>query len=277
MSALLQKRRAYGSLFWIRFLEGMQYRLAAWAGGSTSAIYGIIEITVLIIFYTYGEQRDAGFMSGLNMAQAVSYVWIGQVLFMLQMSLEPDLLEKIDRGDAAIDMCRPLDFYWHWWMRTAAGRLVPVVWRGSFVLAAGILIPAPYGLGLPASFFGFLAMVVAVLGALCLAASWCMIVYAVRMRVDWGQGPMYMLLMLASILSGSFLPLPLWPDVLQRFLLLQPFAGYLDIPARLYVGVLPPEQAWQPILLQWIWIVVLIRIGRHLIDRRMQTMIIQGG
>ncbi len=275
--ALWRHRRAYASLFRIRFLEGMQYRLAAWAGGATSILYGLIEITVLVVFYSYAQHREAGFAAGLSLRQVVSYVWIGQILFLMQLSLEPDLLERIDRGDAAVDMCRPLDFYWHWLVRTAAGRLVPVLWRGSFVLAAGLLIPGTYGLGAPASLWGLLLTVVAGVGALGLCAAYCMVVYAVRMRIEWGPGPMYMLLLLASVFSGSFLPLQLWPDVLQRFLLLQPFAGYLDIPARLYVGSLHPTQAWGPLLLQWLWIAVLVGMGRYLIGRRLASMTVQGG
>lgn len=276
-ASLWRQRRAYAGLFRIRFLEGVQYRFAAWAGGATSVLWGLIEITVLVVFYNYAQNREAGFMAGLSLRQAVSYVWIGQALFSMQLALEPDLLERIDRGDAAIDMCRPLDFYWHWLMRTAAGRLVPVLWRGSFVLAAGILIPGTYGLAAPASLWGLLLTLAASAGALGLCATYCMVVYAVRMRIEWGLGPMYMLLLIASVFSGSYLPLQLWPDALQRFLLLQPFAGYLDIPARLYVGSLLPSQAWGPLLLQWVWIGILVALGRYLIGRRLASMTVQGG
>lgn len=274
---LLVNQRPYGALFRIRLTEGLQYRVAAWAGASTSIFWALIEITVLTVFYTYAANPAGGFMAGLTLPQVVSYVWIGQTLFMMQLSLDPELLTKIDDGNVAIEMCRPLDLYNFWWARTVANLLIPLVWRGSFVLLAGILIPGAYGLGAPASWTGLFLTLMSAVSALILSSTWCMVVYAVRMRVEWGNGPMHLLMLVASIFSGSYLPLQLWPDALQTFLLLQPFAGYLDIPARLYVGSLLPEHAWGPILLQWVWICIFVAVGRWLLKRRLQTMIVQGG
>ncbi len=277
LQRLLAYQRPYTALFRIRLHEGLQYRVAAWAGASTSIFWALIEITMFTVFYTYAENREAGFMAGLSLRQVVSYVWIGQTLFMMQLSLDPDLLAKIEDGDVAVEMCRPLDLYNHWLARTVANRLTPLVWRGSFVLLAGMLIPGSYGLGAPASWLGLILACISAFSALCLSSAYCMVVYAVRMRVDWGNGPMHLLLLVSSVLSGSYLPLQLWPESLQTFLLLQPFAGYLDIPARLFVGSLPPEHAYGPMLLQWIWVIIFAIAGRWLLHRRLQSMIVQGG
>lgn len=69
----------------------------------------------------------------------------------------------------------------------------------------------------------------------------------------------------------------LWPDALQKVLLYQPFAGYLDIPVRLYVGSMDARQGMLAILLQFAWVLVFVVIGKALMERKLKTLIIQGG
>jgi len=104
-----------------------------------------------------------------------------------------------------------------------------------------------------------------------------MLLTAVRMGLTWGEGPTWALLLLAGVLSGAYLPLQLWPDFLQPVLLLQPFAGVMDIPLRLYVGSMPLEDATWVIGLQLIWAIVFIVSGKVLMAQRIKGLIVQGG
>ena len=47
------------------------------------------------------------------------------------------------------------------------------------------------------------------------------------------------------VLSGNLLPLALLPDTWQMALLMQPLAGVLDIPVRLYSGSWPARGRWR--------------------------------
>lgn len=91
------------------------------------------------------------------------------------------------------------------------------------------------------------------------------------------MGPVHMLFLLSQVLSGAYLPLLLWPDALQTVLLLQPFAGYADIPLRLYVGVMAPAAGFSAIALQLGWTLVFFIAGRLLMRHQLKTLIIQGG
>jgi ABC-2 type transport system permease protein len=83
--------------------------------------------------------------------------------------------------------------------------------------------------------------------------------------------------LIASVLSGAYLPLQLWPKFLQNFLLLQPFAGYLDIPLRLYLGTLSPAKAIPVIALQLFWITGFIVAGKCIMSNRIRKIIVQVG
>jgi ABC-2 type transport system permease protein len=277
-SLYLPTAKACLSIFRIKTAEGFQYRMAGLAGASTSIFWVLIEITVYTIFYTYANNKEAGLIAGLSLKQIVSYAWLTQLLFLMQpMSIDGEILSKITSGDVGIEMCRPIDLYFHWFAKTAASRLTPLFWRGSLTLLIGLIMPHTYRLSLPASFPGLLCMLVSTASAFLLCTAFAMLTCAVRLNITWGDGPTYIIMLIGGVLSGAYLPLQLWPKFMQEFLVIQPFAGYLDIPLRLYIGTMLPKDAGWAIGLQIMWTVVFSVIGKILMSNRLKRIIVQGG
>jgi ABC-2 type transport system permease protein len=79
------------------------------------------------------------------------------------------------------------------------------------------------------------------------------------------------------VFSGNLLPLSLFPDWMQTALLLQPFAGLLDIPLRIYFGQLEGVAALGGLALQAFWLAALVLLGRWLMSRVVRTLEMQGG
>lgn len=277
-TAYLPTVKACLSIFRIKTAEGLQYRIAGLAGASTSIFWVLIEITVYTIFYTYADHKEAGVMAGLSLKQLVAYAWLTQLLFMMQpMGIDGEILNKITSGDVGIEMCRPIDLYFHWFAKTAASKLTPMFWRGSATILFGIFMPLGYRLSPPASLSGFICMLASSASALLLCTAYAMLVCAIRLNITWGEGPTYIIMLIGGVLSGGYLPLQLWPKPMQGFLLVQPFAGYLDIPLRLYIGTLAPGDAIWAIGLQLLWVTVFVAIGKLLMSRRLKSIIVQGG
>jgi len=223
--------RACMSLFRIRAVESMQYRAAALVNSSVGIFWAFIEITVFTIFYTYGNNQGN---AALTLPQVVSYSWLGQMLFgMMNLDVDGELRGKINSGDVGVELCRPMSFYAFWFTKTASNRLGGGIWRMVATLAAGIIAPAAYRLSPPASVAGLALFLLSVSSAFFLCGAYSMLLTAVRLGITWGEGPTYMLGLLGMVLGGGYLPLQLWPDLLQKILLFQPFAGYIDIPVRL--------------------------------------------
>jgi ABC-2 type transport system permease protein len=80
-----------------------------------------------------------------------------------------------------------------------------------------------------------------------------------------------------TALSGSLLPLSLFPDWMQLALRAQPFAGLLDIPARIYFEQLSGTPAFAGLGLQLFWIIALVLIGRYWLARVLNALEMQGG
>src|SRR5690606_8422248 len=82
---------------------------------------------------------------------------------------------------------------------------------------------------------------------------------------------------LVVVLSGNLLPLALLPDGWQTALLLQPLAGLMDIPMRLYMAQFTGWGALGALALQAFWIVALVAGGRLAMGRTMRRLEVQGG
>ena len=271
-----QTLRACRSLFRIRFAEGLQYRTAAISGVLISVFWALIECVVYTIFFKYSQNTWNS--NGMSLAQTISYIWLLQGLWvMLSMNIDDDILNKIKTGDIGVELCRPLDLYAHWLAKSSAGKLGIAWMRSLLTLIVGLLIPGGYGLGGPASPAGFFLFLLATALAFVLCSSFAMLVTAIRVNITWGDGPTYMLMLLSGVLSGAYLPLRLWPQAVQPLLRLQPFAGFADTPAQLYVGTMSPQDALGAMAVQLVWTAVFIAAGRAILRHRLKTVIIQGG
>ena len=271
-----QTWRACRSLFRIRFAEGLQYRAAALSSVFISVFWALIECVVYTVFYQHAQNPWNN--NGMSLPQTISYLWVMQGLWgLLAMSIDDDILNRIKNGDIGVELCRPLDLYFHWLAKSSAGKLGGNWLRMLLTLAVGALIPGGYGLSTPASAAGLALALGATVLSFALASSFAMFVTAIRVNITWGEGPTFMLMLFSGVLSGGYLPLRLWPDALQPLMRLQPFAGFADTPAQLYVGTLLPGDALFAMAMQLVWIAIFTLTGRAILQHRLRTVIIQGG
>ena len=275
MRGIRRPLKACLSLFKIRLAEQLQYRAAALANSTISIFWGILQIVMFTVFFTYGNINSAA----MTLPQAVSYAWLVQILLGVtgRLDVNGEIRTKIIDGNVALELCRPLDLYAHWYAKTVADQIGGSFWRMLITLLAALVMPAALRLTAPESLLGFSFFLLSVGSAILLCAAFSMLLSALRVGLTWGDGPTYLLALTGQVLSGAYLPLQLWPDFMQRALLLQPFAGLIDIPVRLYIGTLPPYDALPAIALQLLWAVIFMAAGKVLLGRRISRLIVQGG
>ena len=273
---VLNSAKACFSLFRIRTLEALQYRAAALASVSIGTFWALIEATVFSVFYKYAENRAAAPMS---ISQIMAYVWLGQTLVgLLPNNIDDEVKTKILNGDVGVELCRPLDLYFHWFAKSAAGKLGGFWWRGLIMTAFASFFPVPsLRLTPPASAAGLLLFLLSLVTLFLLSVSYVMLITSIRIGVTWGEGPTSMLMLVSGVLSGAYLPLPLWPDFMQRFLYAQPFAGQLDLPVRIYCGSIGPGAAAPVFALQIGWALAFIIAGRIIMRAKLSKVVVQGG
>jgi ABC-2 type transport system permease protein len=270
--------RPYLSIFTARFLMMLQYRAAALAGIATQFWFGAIMIMVLSAFYASGHGS-----APITLAEAITYIWLGQAfLGLLPWNVDPEIALMMRTGNVAYERLRPVDTYCYWLARAMAWRTAATLLRAIPLLFGTTVLFELFGLEAwslrpPPSFAALALFVLSMVGVVFLSSA---ITTLLNISVVWtvsSQGINVVTNSLVLILSGMVIPLPLFPDWTRLMLLLQPLAGLVDIPYRIYFAHLSGGAAIAGIGLQISWTVFFIVLGRLLMTHTMRRFQIQGG
>jgi ABC-2 type transport system permease protein len=260
----------YMAVFGARFRMMLQYRAAALAGIGTQVFFGLIFVMVYEAFY-----RASSAQQPMSYPEVRTYIWLGQALLaMLPWNVDREVRDMVRSGAVGYELLRPLDLYALWYCRALAWRVAPTLLRSVPLVAVAI----PFlGMGLPPSLASAGAWALSMVGALVLG---CAMTTLMNISLLWtlsGEGVAQLVPVLVLVFSGMLVPLPLYPDWMQPLLNALPFRGLIDIPFRLYLGHLPPEQALPLFGYQLAWTAALVLLGRWVLARGTRRLVIQGG
>ena len=251
----------------------LQYRAAAMAGLFTQFFFGLVRVMVFQAFYA-----SSTMVQPLTLEQAVTYTWITQATFRMQpYNADIEIIEMIRSGNVAYELCRPLSLYFFWYCRLISFRLVPALLAGVPMMIISYLLPADYGMSLPASPAAGIVWLISTFFALLLG---CAISNLISISALWtisGAGMQRIFPVIGMVLSGLYVPLAFFPDSLQTLLRLLPFSGLVDTPVRFYIGLIPASELLSLGSLQLFWTLVLIFIGVKLLEMGTKRVVIQGG
>ena len=269
--------RPYQAVVRARFNLLLQYRAAALAGFVTQCWWGALKIMVLSAFFRGVNS------SPMTMQQAIDYIWLGQALLtLLPWSADPEIARMVRSGDVAYERLRPLDTYAFWYARAVARRTATPLLRAiPMVITAGLVLRllgmSRWALSGPAGWDAALLFCASMVLVVALSAAVATVMDILTVATLSDRGVNALIGPLIIVFSGSLVPLPLFPDWLQRGLALQPFAGLIDVPFRIYTGHLSAVAAASGLVRQAVWVVLIILIGRWLMARVMARLQTQGG
>lgn len=266
--------KKYLSFFRIRFTTGIQYRAAALAGIVTQFFWGAMAILMYHAFYRTNSQAFPMTFSGV-----VCYVWLNQAFFSLfnPWAFENEIFEMIKTGNVAYEFCRPLDLYGQWFAKGAATRVSRVVLRCAPILVTAFFLPEPYGLVLPESFAAFWQFLLALVLGFLVMVAFSTAVYVTCFFTISPDGVRIVAASVTEFLSGSVVPLPFFPDPIRKIAQVLPFASMQNVPFRIYGGDLCGREAWQMLLMQGIWLILLVALGKLLMMLASRRIVVQGG
>ena len=258
--------RIYFAILKCRLSQLFQYRTAALAGISTQIFWGLVKVMIMTAFFSSGSKAP------ITLVEAATFIWIGQALLsLLPWTIDKEIEEQIKNGNISYELVRPLELYWLLFYRSIAIRLVPTLMRACPLL----LVASFLGLALPASWMAGASFVLSLFFSLFLAASMTTFVMVTLFWTISGEGILRLLPASAMLLSGLLIPLPLFPDWMQPFLSLQPFRGVVDIPSRIYTGIITDYPYY--FAFQLVWGLLFILGGHLLLKRAVKRFVIQGG
>jgi ABC-2 type transport system permease protein len=266
--------KKYLSFFRLRFINGLQYRIAALAGIATQFTWGILEIFMFQAFYKADPSSFPMEFSALS-----SYIWIQQAFLAIYATwfFENDIFDAIHNGNLAYELCRPIDLYHMWFTRSMANRLSKAVLRCMPILLVAAFIREPYGLSLPKNLTMFLWFIVSMLLAFLVVISFSMLVYIITFYTISPMGVRMVATALVEFFSGAVLPLPFLPSGIRQVFDLLPFAAMQNAPLRIYSGDISGFYLYRTIGLQIFWFILLYAVGKAMMANALKKVVIQGG
>jgi ABC-2 type transport system permease protein len=257
--------RAYLALLGAGFQRQTTYRLALAAGLATNAFFGVVRTA---IFALYRERRQ---VAGLDVADALTYVWILEGMFAVVWAPWVwELAEAIRSGEFVVELLRPGDPY----LRLAAfdlGRTTSVlVTRTAPTLAVAALV-------LPLHLPGTLGGLALLAASLVLAA-----VVSFQFRFLFGAAAfwtpdyrsMFMLVFpVLWLVSGFVIPVDFFPGPLRALVDWSPLIPLLMAPVRVATG----QAAGGAVAGQVAWVLVLWLVGRLVLAVASRRLVVHGG
>lgn len=266
--------KKYLSFFNMRLVAGLQYRAAALAGMSTQLVWGAMEVLVYRAFYLESPEKFP-----MGMEALASYIWLQQA-FLAFFSLwqwEIPLMDAVQSGEIAYELTRPADLYGMWMARSMALRLSRAALRCLPILLVGALVPAPYGLRLPASPAAFGLFLLSMALMLIVVCALVLVIYALGFTMESTKGIRGLALAAADLLGGAIVPLPFLPEPLRTIAALSPFGAMQNVPLRIYSGDLAGGDLLSAMALQAFWCGALVALGAQMTRSGIRRTVIAGG
>ena len=263
---------SYLGLFKMTFKGELQYRAKALSGVVTQVFWGLMYI------YLYTAFMGGKIIDGFSISQMISYVWIGQAFFALRFAdLPKNCAKEIESGNDCYKFVRPIDLYNQWFAEHFGYKLSATIIRCIPLTIVAFLMPPHMRLALPTSFVSFVLFLIALaLGALMTSAI-SMITVFLTFKTLSAKGTLTICNTVCGVLGGMYVPLIFMPQSVQNVLNYLPFRFIMDLPARIYIGNIPPLEALQLIGIALAWFFILIAIGKLLIKKAGKNAVIQGG
>ena len=265
--------RAYATFFRIRFTCGLQYRSAAYAGMITQFFWGLMEV---LLFHAFYQSGPAAFPMGFS--QLSSYIWLQQAFLALFMmwSFDSSIFQSITDGSVAYELCRPLNLYGMWLVKSAAMRISRAALRSAPLLVVAFFLPQPYGMRLPPDLGAFCLFIASLILGFLVGVAMGMLIYISAFYTMSSTGLRLVAASLIDFLCGGIIPLPFFPEPARRVLELLPFAAMQNMPFRIYSGNLPGGAAVKSLLLQLFWATLLLLAGILWMRRAVKRVVVQG-
>lgn len=266
--------KKYISFFRLRFINGLQYRAAALGGIATQFLWG--GLTILLYKALY-EADGSAFPMGIG--EVITYTWLQQAFLALFMIwfFENDIFDAISNGNIAYEITRPINLYNMWFTKNVASRLSKAVLRCMPILILAACLPKPYGITLPPSIGAFLWFLLTMILGTLVVVAFCMLIYIVTFYTISSLGVRIVASSVVEFFAGAILPLPFFPENIQKIMNILPFAAMQNVPLRVFTGNLSGVGLYRAVGLQLFWCVALIVFGKYMIRNALRKVVVQGG
>ena len=272
---LAQKIKIYLAYSKIKFLNEIQYKIAAFAGVITQFAWGGMYIMLYCTFMKNGNADT------YTIPQMCTYIWLHQAFFLLFnfVSVDKDILEMCKTGGVALELVKPIDLYYIWHAKTLGKKIAATSLRA---LPIFIICTMPflnqYKLTAPVNIGAFFLFVITLILSLGLIIAYVMLLYIIVMKTTTTQGIKLTFQLVMEFCTGGAIPIAFMPNYMIKILKFTPFYYMENVSFNIYNGYISDgAEIFKIILLQLFWLTILTILGKKMMNKRLSKLIVQGG
>lgn len=249
------------------FAQNLQYSASHIVNSIASVIFGLIYIYVW-----QAVTPESGF-GPYTSSIIVQYICFNQTIAWFTqfgMKIRHRIAQSVRSGRIAVELARPMDFFWYHMAFEYGAQLYSLTFRG---LPVGIALALLTEFYVPASAMTWVWTLVslAIGGYIAIALG-----YLVGISSFWTneiRTLSWVLFSLETLLGGLSMPLEVLPRPVELVAKCSPFAHQAYYPAQIFLGLSGPA----PILAGIVWAAVLTVIARQVTACARRRLEVQGG
>lgn len=266
--------KKYLSVFRIRLINNIQYRMVTFGAIASNIVWVLLELMMYVALY-----NSAGHVLPMTFSQIVSYVWVKRIVMnmLAVVAYDGEIYSVINNGAVAYELVRTMDLYGKWYSQAVANRVTSTMITCIPVIVIAIILPEPYRLQFPMSVLQVFAFIVSVILALGLVVAFAMIMFITLFYTLSQRGIKIIVTAVSSFLSGGMIPLTFFPEKVLAILKYLPFSSMQSTPLLIYSGNITGTEILKGITMQIIWMIILIAIGKALMNHSIKHVVVQGG
>lgn len=265
----------YLAYFKIKFLNEIQYKIAAIAGILTQFAFAGMYIMLYTAFLKNASDGD------YTISQMSTYIWLQQAFYSLLnlWVIDKDILEECRTGGIAMELVRPINLYSIWHAKTLGRKVAMAGLRAlPILLVASMPFMGQYRLMLPVSAGALIASIITLVLTTALIIDYIMILYVCIMKTTVSQGLRTTFDLIMQFCSGGLIPIPFMPNAVVEILKFTPFYYMQNVTFNIYNGYISnPAEIIKIIIIQIIWLGLFTYIGKKIMNKQLAKVVVQGG
>lgn len=274
MENTINSLKVYMAYFKIKFLNEIQYKVAAIAGALTQFAWGFMYIMLYTAFLKEGT-------SDYSISQMSTYIWLNQAFFALfnMWSIDKEILEQCRIGTVSMELVKPISLYNIWHSRTLGSKAAKALLRSiPILLICSMPFFGIYKISLPASLSAFIFSIITLVLSVGITLAYCMLMYIAVMKTVSSQGIRTAFDLVYDFCSGGLFPIPFMPNNVIKVLKFTPFYYTQNVSSNIYNGYISGNrEIIKIIIIQVVWLVLMTWIGKRIMKRQIRKIEVNGG
>jgi len=250
--------------------EHLAYPSAIWAQFFSKIMYLYLQLSIWSALFSSHSQINLL----LNQENTLKYMIVATIMSAF---IECNVIEwiniQIQTGDIAMELIRPIDFKKMIFSRHLGNSIVKIAFYCIPLIVIEIVVMRRPLLCYAQILYGLFSIIL----AYCIQFLYSLIIglLAFWLIVTW---PLNMLLgAIYKLLSGAWIPITMFPDLLYKINLFLPFRAIYAIPVTIMTIQMENKTIMESIIIQLIWVICLYAITEIVWKVGKRKVIIQGG